>query len=211
MKVWGFYKGSGQLPRPGEVKQAMGQIGYRKIVLDPSKRTVFFAARGMNLDPGGVGKGYAVDRMAGILKRDGIRSALISAGGSSIYCLGNPPEEPAGWRVRIKDPLSEFQSVAEITLKNESLSTSGSSEKFFVAEGKTWSHIMDPRTGYPARGALSVSVISPLTLDSEVWAKPYFILGRQWTSAHKPGNYRVFYCEDSKDKDKVNQRCAWLQ
>jgi thiamine biosynthesis lipoprotein len=215
MRVWGFYKGSGHLPQPGELKQAMQQIGYRNIVLDPAKQTVFFTKRALNLDPGGVGKGYAVDRMVEVLKKDGIRAALVSGGGSSIYCLGNPPDEPAGWRVQIKDPHDEFKAVAEIALKNESLSTSGSYEKFFMAEGKTWSHIMDPRTGYPAQGTLSVSVIAPLTLDSEVWAKPYFVLGRSWTATHKPGNFRVFYCSDSDSKqdkkDKAEQPCAWLQ
>jgi thiamine biosynthesis lipoprotein len=216
MKIWGFYKGSGHLPRPGEIERAMGQIGYRNIVLDASKQTVFFAREGLNLDPGGVGKGYAVDKMVEILKKDGIGSALVSASGSSIYCLGTPPGE-AGWRIQVKDPANEFKAAAEITLKDESLSTSGSYEKFFVAEGKTWSHIMDPRTGYPAQGTLSVSVIAPRTLDSEVWAKPYFILGRQWTAAHKPVNFRVFYCElsnstkDKLTKDKADQQCAWLQ
>jgi FAD:protein FMN transferase len=211
MKIWGFYKGSGYLPEPGEVGRVLGQIGYRNIILDPSRRTVFFARAGLNLDPGGVGKGYAVDKMAAILKRDGIRSALVSAAGSSIYCLGAPPGEP-GWRLEIRDPRNEFKSVTEAILRDESLSTSGSYEKFFVAEGKTWSHIMDPRTGFPAQGTLSVSVVAPLTLDSEVWAKPYFILGRQWTAIHKPRNFRVFYCDTSeKNNNKENQQCAWLQ
>ena len=211
MKIWGFYKGSGHLPQPGEIERAMGQIGYRNIVLDASRQTVFFSRAGLNLDPGGVGKGYAVDKMVEILKTDGIGSALVSASGSSIYCLGTPPGE-AGWRIQVKDPGNEFKAAAEVTLKDESLSTSGSYEKFFVAEGKTWSHIMDPRTGYPAQGTLSVSVIAPHTLDSEVWAKPYFILGRQWTAAHKPANFRVFYCDQrNSGKDKADQQCAWLQ
>jgi len=205
MKVWGFYKGSGHLPKPAEVEVSLHQIGYTNIVLNGADRTVFFRKPGLNLDPGGVGKGYAVDRMVAVLRKDGIESALVSGGGSSIYCLGTPPDEP-GWRIEIKDPRDEFKRAAEVVLKNESLSTSGSYEKFFVAEGKTWSHIMDPRTGYPSQGTLSVSIVSPLTLDSEVWAKPYFILGRQWTAAHKPRDFRVFYCED-----KVDQPCAWLQ
>ncbi len=205
MKVWGFYKGSGHLPKPGEVEQALKQFGYGNIVLNAADKTVFFKKPGLNIDPGGVGKGYAVDRMVAVLKKQGIQSALVSGGGSSIYCIGAPPDEP-GWRIEIKDPRDEFKRATEVVLKDESLSTSGSYEKFFVAEGKTWSHIMDPRTGYPARGTLSVSIVSPLTLDSEVWAKPYFILGRQWTSDHKPRNFRVFYCED-----KVDQPCAWLQ
>ena len=210
MKVWGFYRDTGHLPKSGEVRQAMGQMGYRNIVLDPVKRTVFFTKAGLNLDPGGVGKGYAVDKMVAVLKNDGVRSALVSAGGSSIYALGSPPDE-AGWPIRIEDPHNEFQHAAEVTLKDESLSTSGTSEKFFVTEGKIWSHIMDPRTGYPAQGTLSVSVIAPRTLDSEVWAKPYFIQGRQWTAAHKPRDFRVFFCEDNAEQEnKVNQPCAWL-
>ncbi|MDE3198381.1 MAG: FAD:protein FMN transferase [Acidobacteriota bacterium] len=210
MKVWGFYKDTGHLPLPGELKRAMEEIGYRNIVLDPAKSTVFFAKSGLNLDPGGVGKGYAVDRVVDVLKKDGVQSALVSAGGSSIYCLGTPPSQP-GWRIDIRDPRNGSHTSSEVTLKNESISTSGTSEKFFVAEGKTWSHIMDPRTGYPAPGVLSVSVIAPRTIDSEVWAKPYFIQGRQWTASHKPRNFRVFFCEDNAGiENKVDQPCAWL-
>lgn len=218
MKVWGFYKGSGRLPAEPAVREAMAAVGYRNIVLDRTKRTVFFARAGVNLDPGGVGKGYAVDRMAAVLRKAGIGSALISGGGSSIYCLGAPPDEP-GWKIAIQDPGREAGKSDEVVLRDESVSTSGSYEKFFTAEGKTWSHIMDPRTGYPARGAVSVSVVAPLTLDSEVWAKPYYVLGRDWTASHKPANFRVFYCRDKADAeagyasgpDKADQQCAWLQ
>ncbi len=222
MKIWGFYKDTGHLPQPGEVKKAMDRIGYRNLVLDASRQTVAFAKPGVNMDPGGVGKGYAVDKMVEVLKKDGIETALVSGGGSSIYGLGAPPDEP-GWRIQIKNPWNEFQHVAEVTLKNQSLSTSGSYEKFFVAEGKTWSHIMDPRTGFPAQGTLSVSVVAPRTLDSEVWAKPYFVNGRQWTALHKPRDFRVFFCKADERtsavadtltpaelKDKAEQTCAWL-
>jgi len=215
MKVWGFYKGTGHLPQLGEVKHALAQLGYKSLILDASNHTIAFAKPGMDLDPGGVGKGYAVDKMVEILKKDGIQTALVSGGGSSIYGLGAPPDEP-GWKIQIKNPYNEFQHVADVTLKNESLSTSGSYEKFFVAEGKTWSHIMDPRTGFPARGTLSVSVIAPRTLDSEVWAKPYFINGRLWTALHKPREFRVFFCSadnsnpSETDPSKAEQTCAWL-
>ena len=215
MQIWGFYKGTGHLPQAGEVNRVLKQIGYRNLILDASNHTVAFANRGVNIDPGGVGKGYAVDRMVEVLKKDGIRTALVSGGGSSIYGLGAPPDE-AGWKIYIKNPLNEFQHVAEVMLKNESLSTSGSYEKFFVAEGRTWSHIMDPRTGFPAQGTLSVSVVAPRTLDSEVWAKPYFINGRQWTVQHKPREFRVFFCpadepnSDGTDPKKAEQTCVWL-
>ena len=96
--------------------------------------------------------------------------------------------------------------MAEVFLKDESLSTSGNYEKFFLAGGKMYSHIMDPRTGYPAQGTLSVSVIAPKTLDSEAWTKPYFVLGRSWAGRHRPQGFRIFLCEDRSE-----QTCAWLQ
>jgi FAD:protein FMN transferase len=205
MKVWGFYKGTGHLPHRAEIKTALSLVGYQKVQLDPTHLTVHFAEHGMNLDLGGVGKGYAVDRVADILRRRGIVSALISGGGSSIYAIGTPPTDPRGWYIRIRDPKDADQTAADVYLKNESLSTSGNYEKFFWAEGKLYSHIMNPRTGYPSEGVLSVSIVSPKTLDSEIWAKPYYILGRTWTVAHKPKDFRVLMCED-----KLGVPCAWL-
>jgi thiamine biosynthesis lipoprotein len=206
MKVWGFYRGSGRLPAKAEVARALQLVGYRKILLDPETRTVRFALPGVELDPGGIGKGYAVDRMVAVLKEQGIASALISAGGSSIYGLGAPAGQPQGWEVKIRHPKDARKIVAQLYLHNQSLSTSGTYEKFFVAEGKTYSHIMDPRTGFPAPGMLSVSVMAPTTLDSEAWTKPCFILGRAWAAKHTPANWRVFLCED-----KTETACAWLQ
>jgi thiamine biosynthesis lipoprotein len=197
MRVWGFYKGSGHMPKPWEIEQAMRTVGYRHVHLDPRNRTVRFDAVGVELDPGGIGKGYAVDRMADILREAGITSALISAAGSSIYALGAPPNEK-GWHIRVRDPKSEQLTAAELDLKDESLSTSGSYEKFFEADGKIYSHLMDPRTGYPAQGMLSVSVVAPKTIDSEAWTKPFFINGPEWTKKHVPKGLRVLLCEDGK-------------
>jgi len=205
MKLWGFYKGSGHLPHRAEVRGVMRLVGYKNILLDASHHWVRFAKRGVELDPGGIGKGYAVDRIAQILKEEGVKHALISGGGSSIYAIGAPPDEQ-GWKVDIKNPRHPSESVASVFLKDESMSTSGSYEKFFRAEGRFYSHIMDPRTGFPAQGMLSTSVITPKTIDSEAWAKPYYILGPQWTAQHKQKDFRVFFCED-----KPGTRCEWLQ
>jgi thiamine biosynthesis lipoprotein len=205
MKVWGFYKGSGHLPKRGEVKTALASVGYKNILLDPKTRTVRFARKGVEMDPGGIGKGYAVDRMIDVLKREKIRIALVSASGSSIYALGAPPGE-AGWKIGIRDPKDEFKTVQDVVLKDESLSTSGNYEKFFEADGKIYAHIMDPRTGYPAPGMLSVSIVAPRTIDSEAWCKPFFINGRAWASKHKPEGTRAYFCED-----KADQSCVWLQ
>ncbi len=206
MKVWGFYKGSGHLPHRAEVQAAMTKVGYRHMHLDPAAQTVWFDRPGVEIDPGGIGKGYAVDRMVEILRKNGIQTALVAGSGSSIYGMGAPPDEPRGWRVDIKNPWDTRKSAAEVFLKDMSMSTSGSYEKFFRAEGRIYAHIMDPRTGYPAAGSVSVSVIAPRTLDSEVWAKPYFVNGRQWAAQHKPKDFRVFFCED-----RMDQPCAWLQ
>ena len=205
MKVWGFYNGEGLMPLKAEVTNALTRIGYRHVLLDPAAQTVRFDSPGVELDPGGIGKGYAVDRMVDVLKRNGVEIALVSAAGSSIYGMGAPPGEPGGWRITIRDPHDPNRAAAEVLLQNMSLSTSGGYEKFFLAKGRRYAHIMDPRTGYPARGTSAVSVLAPRTIDSEVWAKPYFIRGRAWTVAHKPKDLQVFFCEDTTHK-----RCNWL-
>lgn len=205
MKVWGFYKGTGRLPHRAEVRGALASVGYKYVQLDPADRTVRFARTGVNIDPGGIGKGYAVDRAVEVLRRNGITSALVSASGSSIYAIGAPPSDPDGWKISIKNPKSPSKTIENVVLKDMSMSTSGNYEKFFFAEGRMWSHIMDPRTGFPAEGVISVSVVAPRTLDSEVWAKPFYIHGRQWAAIHKPQGFRVFVCEDKKETS-----CAWL-
>ena len=205
MKVWGFYKGSGRLPGGAEVAEALRKVDYRHIHLDAEAGSVRFDRLGVELDPGGIGKGYAVDRMVEVLRQQGVQVALVAASESSIYGMGAPPTEPKGWRVGIKDPRNGHRMAAEAFLKDMSISTSGSSGKFFQAEGHIYAHIMDPRTGYPAQGSVSVSVMAPRTIDSEAWAKPYFVNGRQWAARHKREEFRVFFCEDRKE-----QPCGWL-
>lgn len=210
IKIWGFYKGSGRLPHRAEIRGILARVGYRKVILDPAGNTVRFARPGMELDPGGIGKGYAVDRMAAALRDAGIGAGLITAGGSSIYALGSPPGEK-GWKVQIRHPKDASKTVEEIRLHDQSLSTSGNYEKFFRAGGKIYSHIMDPRTGYPAQGMLSASVIAPQTLDSEAWTKPVYILGRAWAARRLPSGFRAYLCEDKPSGKRTGHPCAWLQ
>lgn len=198
MKLWGFYKGQGRIPHRSEIRTVLGRIGWQAIRLDAASKTVQFQ-RPVEIDPGGIGKGYAVDRMAAILRDRGITSGIISAGRSSIYGIGVPPSEPRGWRVEVPNPKNPRENFAEVFLRNESMSTSGSTEKFFTVGGRTYTHIMDPRTGTPATGMLQVSVVAPRTIDSEAWTKPYFVLGREWAARHKPKEFRVFLCEDRSE------------
>jgi FAD:protein FMN transferase len=204
VRTWGFFKGEGRFPPHSNVRSALRRVGYRHVELNATARTVRFTRPGVELDPGGIGKGYAVDRMAAILARAGVQRALVSAAGSSIYGAGAPPDEPRGWVISIRAPRSAEAIAAQIYLKDQSLSTSGSDEKFFFAKGRRWAHIIDPRTGYPAQGVDSVSVFADRAIDSEAWTKPFFINGRAWTAAHKPAGLRVFFCAEAPGA------CEWM-
>ena len=105
--------------------------------------------------------------------------------------------------MRIRDPDNAKETAARLHLKDTSLSTSGSYEKFFEADGKIYSHIMDPRTGMPAHGVVTVSVLAASTLDSEAWTKAFFVNGWDWSVRNKPADFRVFLC-------RADAPCAWV-
>ena len=206
MRAWGFFNGERHVPSPDKIRNVLELVGYQHVQLNAQKRTVRFDRRGVEIDPGGVGKGYAVDRMVEILHARGFENALVAASGSSIFGLGNPPDEPRGWPINIADPWDHRKNAAQVFLKDMSLSTSGSYEKSFRVGGHRYSHIMDPRLGVPAENAVQVTVIAPRAIDSEVWAKPYFIQGCAWTAVHKPKSWRVLYCENTP-----GAACSWLK
>ena len=201
MKTWGFFKGARRLPGRDEVAAALAKVGYRHLGLDQARRTVRFDMEGMEINPGGIGKGYAVDRVAAILRQKGFDTALVMASSSSIYGMGAPPGEARGWKVDIRHPKQPRRhSVTEVFLKDMSLSTSAGYAQAFRAGGRVFSHIMDPRTGYPAQGMLQVSVTAPRAMDSEAWTKPFFIHGRSWAAKHKPKRMNAFFCEDGSEE-----------
>ena len=206
MRAWGFFDGRRHVPSLDQIRDALEMVGYQHVQLNARKRTVRFDRPGVEIDPGGVGKGYAVDRMVEILRARGFRNALVAASGSSIFGLGSPPEEPRGWPISIADPWDHRNNAAQVFLKDMSLSTSGSYEKSFRVAGHRYSHIMDPRRGVPAESAVQVTVVAPRGIDSEVWAKPYFIQGSAWTAAHKPKSWRVLYCENTP-----GAACFWAE
>jgi len=206
MKTWGFFKGARRLPGRDEVAAALAKVGYRHLGLDQARRTVRFDMEGMEINPGGIGKGYAVDRVAAILRQKGFDTALVMASSSSIYGMGAPPGEARGWKVDIRHPKQPRRhSVTEVFLKDMSLSTSAGYAQAFRAGGRVFSHIMDPRTGYPAQGMLQVSVTAPRAMDSEAWTKPFFIQGRSWAAQNRPRRINAFFCEDGPE-----QTWGWL-
>ncbi len=176
MKLWGFFRGQGRLPSQTEIGQVEKRIGYQHVHLDAARRTIRFDVSGMELDLGGIAKGYAVDRAADILRADGITAALISSGSSSIYALGSPPGE-RGWKITVRDPFHEDKPADVFHLQNFALSTSGNYEKFFKINGKIYCHIMDPHTGWPVQNMLSTVAAVPTGVETEALTKTFFVGG----------------------------------
>ena len=176
MKIWKFFGASGALPTREEIAAAREHVGWEKIRLDPAQRTVRFLSAEIELDPGGIGKGYAVDRAVRILRAKQIPAALLSAGSSTIYALGAPPGE-AGWKVRVPSAHPGDATISTVVLRDTSLSTANLSEKNFVHEGQFYGAIMDPRTLQPVRGMLQVTVISQFATDSDALSNALFVLG----------------------------------
>ena len=176
MKAWGFFRGEGHLPTDDDLAAARRHVGGAHVRLNPLQKTIAFDAAGVELDLGGIAKGYAVDRVAGLLKRRHVAAALISAGGSTIYGLGAPPGANA-WDVDLQDPIDSRKSAFAIALKDRALSVAGSSEKAFEAGGVRYSHIMDPRTGKPAQGVLSVAVLAATGTAGDALDDAFYVLG----------------------------------
>lgn len=203
VKAWGFYGGEGSMPRPWSLWWARRNIGYQHLEVDSTKSTVRFLRSGIQLDPGGIGKGYAVDRAIAVLREYGVQRALVSSGTSSIFALGAPPDNAGGWDLDVRGADGTDDELMTVTLKDESLSTSGSYEKFFEEDGTRYGHILDPRTGRPALGMIAVSVIGPSAIDTEAWSTALYVNGADWARKHGAPQGRVLLCP-------VGESCSWL-
>ena len=177
VRAWGFFTTRPAPPTPADAAAARARSGFDKVRLDDAARTVSFTVEGVEIDPGGIGKGYAADRAVAVLRDHGIVSALVSAGGSTLIGIGHPPERE-GWRVAIRNPARPATSLRYVTLRDRAISTSGVSVNFVEADGRRYGHIIDPRTGTPGENICQVSVIAPTATDSDVWAKAAFLLTR---------------------------------
>jgi FAD:protein FMN transferase len=156
-RCWGFLKRQGQIPEPGEIEEAKALVGEDKLLFDCDTRAIRFARPGVEINLGSVGKGYALDRIAAIMRRR-VHAALLSAGSSSILAIGGVD---GGWTVGVRRPADKQRRLAVARLRDAALSTSGSEEQFFECGGKRYGHIIDPRTGWPAGHVASVTVIAP--------------------------------------------------
>jgi thiamine biosynthesis lipoprotein len=174
--LWKFDQDmDGTLPGPGEVKQRLALVGYQRLVLDRGKRTVYLRKKGMSITLGGIAKGYAVDRCAELLRKLGYTSFMMQAGGD-MYVAGKKGSDP--WVVGIRDPRSpDGRYFALAPVEDHSFSTSGDYERGFVKDGVRYHHILDPRTGQPARASRSVTIRAKDAFTADAWSKVMFILG----------------------------------
>jgi thiamine biosynthesis lipoprotein len=180
MKAWGFFRGAGRVPSADELARARSVVGFRHVRLDREKGTVSFDRPGVELDLGGIGKGYAVDRVVSVLRRRGIASALVNLGGSSVYGIGAPPGAEA-WEIGIQDPTDPDGIALAVELHDRALSVAGGYGRSFEEDGVTYAHIMDPRTGRPVQGVLSVAVLSEEATRGDVLDDVFFVQGVAWT------------------------------
>lgn len=156
-RCWGFLRREGRLPPAQEIAAARDRVGMARVELDPRASAIRFRSRGVELNLGGIGKGYALDCMGALLRRRRVRHALISAGGSSILAIGGGR---GGWSVDVRSRQVAGGLIAHVRLRDCALATSGAGEQFVEIDGIRYGHVLDPRTGWPARGILSASVIT---------------------------------------------------
>ena len=177
IRQWDFKKE--KLPEPGALKEALRKVDYKAIILDDNNSTAYLSRPEMSFDTGGIAKGFAADRAIAILKALGIEAALVSVSGD-IRAYGTKPDGTF-WRVGIRDPRSEDPNefIASLDLNDEAISTSGDYERFFIKDGRRYHHILDPKTGYPAYGSMSVSVIAGSATLTDGLSTGIFVLGPQ--------------------------------
>lgn len=176
VRAWGFIGGPHRVPSEAEIANAFRLVGAQRVQYDAARRTIHFTKDSVRIDLGGIAKGYAVDVAAESLAAHGIQNALVDLTGNMV-AMGHPANAGA-WRIGVRDPRDRVRFFARLPLEaGEAISTSGQYEQFVESKGKTYGHIIDPRTGKPAEGLLSVTLIGRSALDCDSWDTPLFVLG----------------------------------
>jgi thiamine biosynthesis lipoprotein len=188
VKLWGFHVRQGAFPATEQIQATQAIVGSQHLELDPETLSIQFGKPGIELNLGSIGKGFALDRCAEVLESADIDDYLIHGGHSSILARGSRlAETPPGWIVALRHPLRPDKRVAEIRLQDKAIGTSGSGNQFFYHHGKRYGHVLDPRTGRPAQGVLSATVLSPNAAQADALATAFFVLGVEAARA---------FCED---------------
>lgn len=177
-KIWGFHRRQGRMPTDAEIAAALTKIGSQHIVLDDEKRSVRFT-HSVELNSGGIGKGFALDCGASILRRNNVFDFAFHGGKSSIVCSGSQSATipNLGWQIAVRHPEQSERILGMLTLHDQALGTSGPANQFFYFRGKRYGHIIDPRTGWPSDGMLSITVLHPSAGWADALATGLFVMG----------------------------------
>ncbi len=174
-RLWGLDNKQYRKPSSEEIAAKLPLVGYSMILTQSKPPAVRLARPGMSIDLGAIAKGYAVDKAINILKRRGISSALVNAGGD-IRTIGTRPDGNL-WNIGIQHPRKPKQILASLRVDNQAVVTSGDYEQFFMYQGVRYHHILDPATGRPARGCQAVTVVAQSTAAADALATGVFVLG----------------------------------
>ncbi|MFC6095910.1 FAD:protein FMN transferase [Flavobacterium qiangtangense] len=174
-KIWKFDGSMKAMPTAEAIAKSVERIGYKKIILNEKDKTIFLKDVGMKLGLGGIGQGYIADKVKTLLISKGCTSGIVNVSGD-INAWGKQPDGKP-WSVGIVNPMNKNKAFATFPLEDSSVETSGNYEKFVMFNGIRYSHIIDPRTGYPATGIVSVSVFAKQTEIADALATGIFVLG----------------------------------
>ena len=175
-KIWKFDGSMKEMPSEDEIKASVEKVGFKNIILDKSKNTVFLKLKGMKIGFGAIGKGYAADKAKELLMSKGVTAGIINASGD-MNTWGKQPNG-SDWKVAITNPLNKNKAFALLPINNSAVVTSGNYEKFVNFNGIRYSHIIDPRTGYPSSGIISVTVFAPKAELADALATSVFVMGK---------------------------------
>ncbi|WP_243473506.1 FAD:protein FMN transferase [Winogradskyella sp. MH6] len=175
-KIWKFDGSMKEMPSEDEIKASVEKVGFKNIILDKSKNTVFLKLKGMKIGFGAIGKGYAADKAKELLMSKGVTAGIINASGD-MNTWGKQPNG-SEWKVAITNPLNKNKAFALLPINNSAVVTSGNYEKFVNFNGIRYSHIIDPRTGYPSSGIISVTVFAPKAELADALATSVFVMGK---------------------------------
>ena len=182
VRAWGFLHRQGRTPSDADLVAAVAVSGTRWLEVDPAGGRARLAVAGAELNPGGIGKGWAIDRAVDWLRAEGVASVLVHGGQSSVRASGTQgPALPgrSGWRVGLRHPLRPGRRLATIALADRALGTSGSGTQFFIERGRRLGHILDPRTGRPAEGVISATVLAETAAEADALATAVYVLGEE--------------------------------
>jgi len=176
-KIWKFDGSMIKMPSKEEIISSVEKVGYQNIVLDKMDSTVFLKLEGMKIGFGAIGKGYAADKAKSLLISKGLPSGIINASGD-MNTWGKQPNGDE-WKVAITNPMDKNKVFALLPITNGAVVTSGNYEKYVNFNGKRYAHIIDPRTGYPSTGIISVTVFAPKAELADALATSVFVMGKE--------------------------------